>query len=160
MARGVGYRRGGIQGLVELLDEHGEAVEYDLIALGLRLADLGTPRLTWRDLLVIVRQSPRTSALNRARLGEAADWGVTDHLLAGVFDLLAGANWQRGGDNKAPRPKPLKRPGSKPEGQKFGGDAIPISEFDAWWGAGTPEPPTVGKELAIYDPYLARLGSR
>lgn len=32
-------------------------MERDLIALGLRLRWLGTERLTWRDLLVIVRMS-------------------------------------------------------------------------------------------------------
>lgn len=157
----VGSDTGGIQGLVELLDEHGEAVEYDLIALGLRLRDLGTERLTWRDLFVIVRQSPRTTALNRERLGEAADWSLTEHLLAGVFDLLAGANWQRSGDKHAPRPKPIARPGSKSEGTSLGSGAIPASEFDAWWGApSTAAPAPVGKELAIYDPHLAALGSR
>lgn len=35
---------------------------------------------------------------------------MTDHLLAAVVDLLAGANWQRGG-GKGRKPKPVKRPG-------------------------------------------------
>jgi hypothetical protein len=35
--------------------------------LGLRLDWLGTVRLSWRDLWVIVQQSPRTSALFKAR---------------------------------------------------------------------------------------------
>lgn len=43
--------------------------------------------------------------------GPVADWNASDHLLAVVADLLAAANWQRGGDKKKPRPKPLPRPG-------------------------------------------------
>jgi hypothetical protein len=42
--------------------------------------------------------------------GEAADWSTDTHLLANVVDLLAGANWQRGGGGSARRPKPLQRP--------------------------------------------------
>lgn len=43
--------------------------------------------------------------------GDAVAWGATEHLLATAIDVLAAANWQRGGDKKAPRPKPLPRPG-------------------------------------------------
>lgn len=43
--------------------------------------------------------------------GPTADWSATEHLLAVVADLLAAANWQRGGDKKKQRPKPLPRPG-------------------------------------------------
>lgn len=111
MAGGFAGGSGGIFGLCRLLREHGEAVEYDLIALGLRLEWLGTDALSWRDLLVIVKQSPRGSALSRAVNGEDDFWGLPEHLLAGIFDLLASANWQRGGDEKAKRPDPFPRPG-------------------------------------------------
>ncbi|MGC4891090.1 hypothetical protein [Micromonospora sp. DT227] len=46
--------------------------------------------------------------------GDAARWSITDHLLAVVVDLLAGANWQRGG-GKGPKPKPIKRPDPRAE---------------------------------------------
>ncbi|WP_078889928.1 hypothetical protein [Streptomyces maremycinicus] len=36
---------------------------------------------------------PRDSALNRELHGEAADWSVSDHLLAAAVDHLAAANW-------------------------------------------------------------------
>ena len=52
-------------GLLDLIEEHGEAVEYDLIDAGLRLRWLGTEALSWRDLLVRVRLSPKGSALYR-----------------------------------------------------------------------------------------------
>lgn len=133
MAEGLGGHPGGIAGLLRLLDEHGEAVEYDLISLGLRLDDLGTPALSWRDLLVIVTNLPRTSALARDIVGEDALWGVGEHLLATVVDVLQQGNWQRGQKPHAPRPKPVKRPGAKSETKTYGSDPIPIADFDAWW---------------------------
>lgn len=119
---------GGILGLCWLLTEHGEAIEYDLITLGLRLANLGSPTLTWRDLLVITREAPPSSALRRAQTG---GWGITEYLLAVVADELAIANWQRQGKRGAPRPKPIPRPGQT--GEVFGSDPIPIAEFNSWW---------------------------
>lgn len=127
---------GGIHCLLTLLDEHQEAIEYDLISLGLRLAWLGTGRLTWRDLAVIVRHSPRTSALARAVNGDETTWSLTDHLLAGVYDLLALANWQRAGKKNSPRPRPLPRPGKAGDGKRIGKDPIPIRDFNTWWEKG------------------------
>ncbi|MEV1331121.1 hypothetical protein AB0J20_16265 [Micromonospora costi] len=54
--------------------------------------------------------SPLGVALN----GDAARWGVTEHLLATAVDALLGANWQRGG-GKGQRPKPVKRPDARAE---------------------------------------------
>ncbi|MFJ4799205.1 hypothetical protein [Kitasatospora purpeofusca] len=77
----------------------------------MRLADLGTGRLTWTELVALVRGLPPTSRLRAALDGRPA-WGQTDYLLADIFDVLAGANWQRGGDKTTPRPKPYPRPGA------------------------------------------------
>lgn len=68
---------------------------------------------------------PRTSATVRATLGDAAEWSTTDHLLALVADLLAAANWQRGG-GKGKRPKPIERPGVKVPGRTD----IALDSFD------------------------------
>jgi hypothetical protein len=98
-----------------------------LIGLGLRLRWLGTEWLTWGDLLAIVRQSPRGSALSRAINGESDIWGLPEHLLAGIADLIALGNWQRGGDEKAKRPDMIPRPGLDARRQKLGmvgGDVI------------------------------------
>ena len=83
---------------------------------------------------MIVNQSPRDSALRRAQAGgEGHLWSVTDYLLALIADLLQSGNWQRAGDKHAPRPKPIPRPGEKPDGEHMGSDPIPLGEFDAWW---------------------------
>lgn len=135
MVRGIPGEPGGIAALAAELAEHGEAIEFDLIALGLRREWLGTPALSWRDLWVILHHLPRDSAYARSRHGEAALWGLTDHLLATLIDAVQDGNWQRAGKKNAPRPKRVKRPGGgKAAGErKFGRDPIPIARFDDWW---------------------------
>jgi len=77
--------------------------------------DRGSDRLSWRRLSVLLANLPAESATRQQMLGfEYATWGITDYLLAGVIDVLQGANWQRGG-GKGQRPKPMPRPKSKPE---------------------------------------------
>lgn len=85
---------------------------------------------------MIVRHSPRTSALAGAVNGEEAAWSLTDHLLAGVYDLLAMGNWQRSGRKNSAKPKPLPRPGHKAGGKQIGKDPIPIRDFNSWWEKG------------------------
>ncbi|MDN4645357.1 hypothetical protein [Arthrobacter sp. PsM3] len=105
--------------------------------LGLRLRWLGTEHLTWSDLLAIVRQSRRGTALFRAVAGEDGEWDLQNHLLAGVFDLLAAANWQRGGDESAKKPERLHRPGvvKQAEGEVMArGKAVSIDEMNARLG--------------------------
>ena len=133
MGRGVEHRVGGILGLCRLLDEYGEAIEYDLLTLGRRLDDLGTPSLSWRDLYVITRHLPPTSALRRAAGEGEEPWTTADYLLALAVDALNGANWQRAGKSSAPRPRPIPRPGETAKGEQYGSDPIPVAEFDSWW---------------------------
>lgn len=40
------------------------------------------------------------------------NWSMNTHLLALIADVLAGANWQRGG-GKGKRPKPIPRPNER-----------------------------------------------
>jgi hypothetical protein len=68
---------------------------------------------------VLIKHLPRDSALNRDLHGEAADWSVTDHLLAAAVDHLAAANWMfacvnsaEDGDQPEP-PVPVPRPGDE-----------------------------------------------
>ncbi|WP_432134404.1 MULTISPECIES: hypothetical protein [unclassified Streptomyces] len=80
------------------------------------LLDWHRERLSERRLTVLVKHLPRDSALNRELHGEAADWSVTDHLLAAAVDHLAAANWMfacvnsaEDGDQPEP-PVPVPRP--------------------------------------------------
>ncbi|WP_425245728.1 hypothetical protein [Streptomyces sp. NEAU-NA10] len=69
---------------------------------------------------MLIKHLPRDSALNRDLHGEAAEWSVTDHLLAAAVDHLAAANWMFAcvnsdeGDQPDP-PVPVPRPGDGPE---------------------------------------------
>lgn len=104
----------------------------------MRLRWLGTDHLTWGDLLAIVRQSPHGSALHRAIHGEDSRWDLQSHLLAVVADLLAAANWQRGGDAQAKKPTPIPRPGATQapaEGETIArGKPVSIEQMNALLG--------------------------
>lgn len=138
MERGVGGRRGGIVGLLGLIREHREAVEYDLIALGLRLEWITSVALSWRDLLVVVRQAPPGSAIARAIEPEQSEWGISEQLLALVADYLAWIQWSKttDGEKGRNRPKPIPRPGVEPDTktQRIGADPVPIAELEAFLG--------------------------
>ncbi len=132
---------GGILGLLELLDEHQEAVERELIELGLRLRWLGTDRLSWRDLLVVVRQSPPGSPIDRA-MNPDHMWGLPEQLAASIVDSLRIANWMQTEDGSKNRnqPKPLPRPGVvDPDQTIFGEGPLPIDELDEFLGWTPPQ---------------------
>lgn len=134
MARGVGGDAGGILGLLELIDEHQEAVEFELLIIGHHLAELSTAALSWRDLFVLVRRWQKTpgnavaAALNSGV--EVPSW--IEQVLALVYDALQGIAFllKRG---KGQRPKRLQRWWEKRKQQRFGSDPIPMSQFDDWW---------------------------
>lgn len=133
MGGGVGPDRGGILGLLHVLDEHEEALRYDLFLAGRSLDDLGSPGFSWLDLRALMLWSPTTSAYARAALGtDVAQAAALDvQLLYLVVDLLAGGNWQRGG-GKGSKPKPMKRPG---QAKKVGGSTVmELDELDKFLG--------------------------
>ncbi|WP_425264278.1 hypothetical protein [Streptomyces bungoensis] len=76
---------------------------------------------------MLVKELPRDSALNRELHGEAAEWSVTDHLLAAVVDHLAAANWMFASVNsdegdQPDYPEPVPRPLDAAEETDEGGD--------------------------------------
>jgi len=101
---------GGIAGLDRLIDEFGEAIESDLIQVGLRVRDIGY-ELTWPEFKAFINNlepSPR-SALYRAQYPKSWWWTPEMDFLAAIAHAVQSANWQRGG-GRGPRPKPMKRP--------------------------------------------------
>lgn len=131
---------GGIAGLVQILEDHGPAIEYDLIKLGLRLRQLGTDLLSWRDLLVIVQHSGHDTSLNVSMHPDAAPWKLGEHLLAVIADAVIAGNWMQSkdGQKNRNRPKPIPRPGVEPESKKFGGRAESMDSIREWLGWGSP----------------------
>ena len=140
MAEGLRCFRGGIHALIELIDEHPEEFEYDLISHGLRLRQLGTDMLSWRDLWVIVRQQPRESALARAMDPEDSAWGLSEQLLAAIADASHVRVWQAGSGKRSDRPKPIPRPGVE-KGSKtvHRHEVLPAGEMASWLGGGFAE---------------------
>ena len=140
-SRGYG-RRGGIASLAEVIEEHGKALNYDLMTkTRWTLADVGRG-LPWSALSAFVAYLPPDSALARSR-GVDATWTRDQMLLAQICDLLADANWMsvcKGMKrSKWPkRPKPIPRPGVKGKGNEkhIGSKPIPVSEFDKWYYGG------------------------
>ena len=138
MAGRVGPVVGGTLSLRALIEEHSEAVEYELITHGLRLRWLGSDGFNWRDLLVIVRHSPSSSALFRSIHGqEESEWTLGNHLLAGIADSAAWLVWSKTEDasKKRNRPKPIPRPGVTDESKKkIGSSTLPIDAMREWLG--------------------------
>lgn len=113
----------------------------DLIDKGLRLRDFPSDRLTYGDLLAIIRNAPRSSAVARSLDPERAEWSTTDYLLAQVVDSQAWLVWAKteDGAKNRNRPRPLPRPGMTPdvgeaEVRHFGSDPIPLDELHDFLG--------------------------
>lgn len=125
---------GGILGILDELDHHGDAIEYDLLTIGLRLSDIGTGRCTWRDVLIVMKGAPRTSAYARAKLGVDAEWDRTNDLLAGLIDLLRRHRWLDTG-KRGSNPQQIDRPSTRraADTRVFGrGTSMTPAELDAW----------------------------
>lgn len=57
-------------------------------------------------------------------------WGLPEQLLAAVLDALNVANWQRQGDKRAKRPKPIRRPGvAEPGERRFGSKKYTVEQL-------------------------------
>lgn len=99
-------------------------------------ADLGTARLPYRRLRVLLAHLPREAAYVQAVLGESASWGQTEHLLATVADVLVRLNHnfvQSRSTTRIPDPKPFPRPGQAPvdDGKRrLGGEPMSIRDFE------------------------------
>lgn len=111
----------------------------DLIERGLRLRWVGSEDFTWRDLLDVVKNLPKSSAVFRAVHGEdESEWGLSEHLLAGVLDNTGWLVWAKTKDASRPGakpPKPTPRPGVGDDSVKrIGGSVLPVDEMREWLG--------------------------
>lgn len=100
-----------------------------MIALGLRLRDLGSESFTWSDLRAIVKHLPQDAALRRSTHPEESRWGVSEYLLAVIADSLRWLVWAKTKDAKRNRnkPKPIPRPGEKRKGKGRFKDAVALT---------------------------------
>lgn len=109
-------------------------VEYELIRHGLRLRDLPSERLSWRDLSVILQCAPPESPLARA-LSECGHTAA-DHLYITHLYVAQVANWQRGGGKKSTQPKlpDCLAPEGEKEITRYGTRAMDIDDMAEWLG--------------------------
>lgn len=131
MARPLWARPGKVGWLCRALEETAEPLEASLQRYyGLRLSDF-PKRESWRRLWVLASNLPPDSPYVVAVTDGESIWGLTDQLLAGVFDTLRVANWQRSG-KKTGRPQPLERPGVGRKKQRLGGEGRTVAEIRAF----------------------------
>lgn len=119
-------------GLCAFIDAHEQAVRRDLLEFGYRLDAVGTAGgMAWVDLLAFVAEAPQGSAIFRASLDEPedADWSTANQLLAAVADGIAVLAWQNSGGKRGDKPKPIERPGHRPEKRVYKGDVMSIEEM-------------------------------
>lgn len=141
---------GGIEGLVALLDEHCEAVQWDLGHYWHRsIYELYRGEMTWQELRVFLRYLPPESATARAIWPKSRDeleqeyWSApADRFtVASLIDSVRENTFVQiklHGDPKKTRslkpPDPIERPGVKPRtktirfGGKHGSGAAQLAE--------------------------------
>jgi hypothetical protein len=104
------------------------------------LLDYHRGLLSSRRLRVLIQHLPREAALVRALHGDAADWGLSEHLLAATVDEIAVGNWlfvsANTPENADPpeRPRPIPRPGD----EETETPAATPEEIAAFFGAPAP----------------------
>lgn len=131
----AGSDRGGILSLVQIIDEHDRALEYDLMTrTGRTLTEYMHMGAAGKvALLSFINYLPPDSRLRQAMdpQDEVGEWSTTKKtniILADLFDVFVAANTKKGRKAKQyPRPK---------QKRKIGSGAIPISEFWDWWNGG------------------------
>lgn len=130
---------------MNLIEEHGPALEYDLLTLAhYQLKDIGGA-LTWGALLHFVMHLPRTSALSqelvpRTDIERWVDGEMTPTILADLFDAITqgfASITAAIANRSAKRIRPYPRPWLKSKERHVGSKPIPVSEFERWWDHGS-----------------------
>ena len=125
--------------LAEFVEEHDEALNYDLITrTNYQLNDIGGA-LSWSSLHSFIKYLPGDSAVAR-EAGKSSVWDSrikTNAILADIYDMLQLLNanlvaFASGGKTK-PKITPYPRPGREDNTRrKFGKGALPLDEMRAW----------------------------
>lgn len=92
------HHYGGIASLACLIEEHGEAIDYDLMTLThYRLDDLGES-LSWGSLRTFVNHLPAGSAYFRDKFPEHSTWATGEiiaYLLADIEDSINNLRYEQ-----------------------------------------------------------------
>ena len=135
---------GGILSLADFANEHGDALEYDLMTrTRYSVSDVGSA-LSVSRACAFARQAvlDPSTAIHRSVMGEHARWTdgqIVGQIVADIFDQISMLRYDIASivSKKGARPRfpdPYPRPGSKKRGGiVYGSDPIPTSEFHDWW---------------------------
>lgn len=120
------------------MDEHREAVNYDLIRVGYTVEDIGGA-LSWGALNDFIKKSGPESALVSEIYPEQAKWASivkTNEILADLYDLIAYLRSELVyglSGKKSKKPVLYKRPGREDDKKRhIGRNALPVSELEEW----------------------------
>ena len=122
------------------MDEHREAVNYDLIKVGYTIEDIGGA-LPWSAFNDFLKKIGPDSALIKEMDPEGARWATTlktNEILADIFDLLAYFRNEvvyRLAGQSPKEPQLYKRPGAGQKEDKkkhIGQGALPMPELEEW----------------------------
>lgn len=123
--------------LAKFIDEHGEALTYDLMTrTHYTIDDIGGA-LSWRSLYSFIKFLGTDSALARD-LDKSTGWETTiktNAILADIYDLLQviNANLVKVGGGKTKKINPYPRPGGdEDKKRKIGKDAVPVTDLREW----------------------------
>lgn len=115
--------------LPKLINQYGDEIEADLReTYQVDLLDMYRGLIRPVVVLRLVMQLGPGSRLAKKSAGPAGAWSTESHLLAHIVDVLAVANYQRGG-GKGTRPKPISRPGSEPKTTRTGKATLPQADI-------------------------------
>lgn len=120
--------------LVDLVDEHPGALNYDLMRCGVRLRDWPDNGVTWGDLLDVVEQAQPDSATYKALNPEWVQTVDTD-LLRSMETSLRWLVWAKTADGLKGRnqPQPFLFPWEQdPTDAAITGDAMTFAEAADW----------------------------
>lgn len=124
----LGGHAGGIRQLLDLIEEHREAFDYDWRTRFSLPADvIGTDEMDWREAWSLTRTliSDGSSRLGATVAGWDRPWSPEAWILADLWDLLAAVNTER-----RRRPKPYPRPNA-PKPTRFGRATLPQHQIRA-----------------------------
>ena len=135
---GAGCVRGGIVSLRRFIEDHREAIQYDLItSAGVELNDIGGS-LTWGAFGSFIKNLPTNSATYQELHPEVSDWGTqlrTNIILADIYDILSQINLNMIGGfsrKKSHKAKLYPRPWNKKKDRKIGKGALPKNQLHEW----------------------------
>ena len=123
------------------MEEHGDALDYDLLTrTRYQLNDI-PDNLGWTALAHFIKYLGPGSALYDEVHPETARWTQGDMILADIFDAVSAFRYAFASANskgKPRRPKPYPRPWVRErETKRFGKDPVKVSEFNSWWESST-----------------------